>query len=156
MSKAKKGTTPTYKTPQKQSIAGDTPPPSTVFQPALDLPSVSQDPPVNDGLFRKIFWGLSLSLIIGMPLLSTQYGITADEWGNKAYGELCLDYFTSLGEKKEALSYAPRGGEVMYCYGPTLDLISAAIYRTTGADPYTAHYAFADGSAHHRFQRFDG
>lgn len=83
---------------------------------------------------------MALALIIGMPLLSTQYGITADEWGNKAYGELCLDYFTSLGEKKEALSYAPRGGEVMYCYGPTLDLISAAIYKTTGSDPYTVRH----------------
>ncbi|MCP1382329.1 tetratricopeptide repeat protein [Runella salmonicolor] len=140
MSKAKKGTTPPPKPPHKQNIAGETPPSPSVFKPALDLPPVPQTPPLNDGLFRKIFWGIALALLIGMPLLSTQYGITADEWGNKAYGELCLDYFTSLGEKKEALSYAPRGGEVMYCYGPTLDLISAAIYRTTGADPYTIRH----------------
>ncbi len=140
MSKAKKGNTPPYKAPQKQNVAGETPVTSSAFQPSLDLPVGPQTPPLEDGLFRKIFWGIAFALLIGMPILSTQYGITADEWGNKAYGELCLDFFTSLGEKKDALSYAPRGGEVMYCYGPTLDLLSAAIYRTTGADPYTVRH----------------
>jgi tetratricopeptide (TPR) repeat protein len=140
MSKSKKGTPQPIKTPQKQQV--EPAPVSILSQESfsgepLQSPKI---PIVNNALFRKIFWGIALVLLIGMPLLSTQYGITADEWGNKAYGELCLDYFTSLGQKKDALSYAPRGGEVMYCYGPTLDVISAAIYRTTGSEPYTVRH----------------
>ena len=136
MSKSKKGNPPHPKVVHKQTV-DTTDAPANFTIPPLQAPNV---PPVNNLLFRKIFWSIVLVLLIAMPLLSTQYGITADEWGNKAYGELCLDYFTSLGEKKEALSFAPRGGEVMYCYGPTLDLISAAIYRTTGSDPYTIRH----------------
>ncbi len=140
MSKSKKGLPQSIKAPQKQQVE----PASSTVLSSESFSGVEAktpvNPAINDQLFRKIFWGIALVLLVGMPILSTQYGITADEWGNKAYGELCLDYFTSFGEKKEALTYAPRGGEVMYCYGPTLDLISAAIYRTTGADPYTIRH----------------
>ena len=114
MSKSKKGTPQPIKTPQKQQV--EPTPVSVLSQESFSGEPLqsTQIPAVNNALFQKIFWGIALVLLIGMPLLSTQYGITADEWGNKAYGELCLDYFTSLGQKKDALSYAPRGGEVMY------------------------------------------
>ncbi len=140
MSKSKKGNPQPAKPTQKQQVIPVEP---SILSTQSFVAEATSKPPiakVNNALFRKIFWGLALVLLIGMPILSTQYSITADEWGNKAYGELCLDYFTSLGQKKDALTYAPRGGEVMYCYGPTLDLISAAIYRTTGADPYTVRH----------------
>lgn len=140
MAKSKKGNQqPPKITPKPQNEPIDIP---EKVNDGFRIPSppIVELPSVNDSLYRKIFWGIALVLLITMPLLSTQYSITADEWGNKAYGELCLDYFTSLGQKKEALSYAPRGGEVMYCYGPTLDLISAAIYRTTGSEPYTVRH----------------
>lgn len=140
MAKSKKPAPSAAKPTQKQTVS-ETPssPPVTSWTPPAP-PAERPKIAVNNALFRKIFWGTALCLLLFMPILSTQYGITADEWGNKAYGELCLDFFTSLGEKKEALSYAPRGGEVMYCYGPTLDLVSAAIYRTTGADPFTVRH----------------
>ncbi|MFN4144491.1 MAG: tetratricopeptide repeat protein [Runella sp.] len=140
MSKSKKGVPPSPKNPPKQSVV----PAATPILPKENTQSAASShlahPVEVSPVFKKIFWGLALVLLIGMPMLSTQYGITADEWGNKAYGELCLDYFLSGGTKKEALDYAPRGGEVMYCYGPTLDLVSAAIYQTTGVDPYTIRH----------------
>ena len=140
MSKSKKTPQQLPKLAQKQEVTPTRPVVDAGLSFALDASQSQPIQPVSDGLFRKIFWGIALFLLVFMPFLSTQYGITADEWGNKAYGELCLDYFTSLGQKKEALTFAPRGGEVMYCYGPTLDLISAAIYRPLGLNPYTVRH----------------
>ena len=129
-----------------------TPPPAQKPVPNVQATLVSWTAPVEtsapvvpvkprlDALFRKIFWGVALFLLVFMPVLSAQYGITADEWVNKAYGEECLHFFTSWGENKTAVNYAPRGGEVQYCYGPTLDLISAAIYRTFNLEPYLVRH----------------
>ena len=121
------------------------PQPKNVISPPVEIATAPTETlPFDDGIYKKIFWGIAIFLFISMPILSTQYGITADEWGNKAYGELCLDFFTSLGQKKEALNYAPKNGEVMYCYGPTLDLVSAALYKTFNLPPYpTRHVLLA-------------
>jgi tetratricopeptide (TPR) repeat protein len=141
MAKSKKTPQPAAKPVQKPNTtapepiaAAWTPPPSTQTLP--DFPAK----PRLDGLFRKIFWGVSLFLLVVMPILSTQYGITADEWVNKAYGEECLKFFTSLGQDKAAVNYSPRGGEVQYCYGPTLDVLSAAIYQTLNVEPYMVRH----------------
>ncbi len=102
----------------------------------------SIEQPFDDGLYRKIFWSIVLTLLVAMPLLSLQYGITADEWVHKKYGELCLDFFKTLGQNKEAVGYAPKNGEVMYCYGPTLDVFAAIFYQTFHLPPYTIRHIF--------------
>lgn len=118
-----------------------TPQPSPI-QP-ISNPVVEAAPssmPFDDSIYKKSFWGIAIVLLITMPLLSTQYGITADEWVYKSYGEMCLNYFTSFGKIKDAVNYAPRGGEVMYCYSPAIDLISAGIYRAFNLPPYPVRH----------------
>lgn len=136
MAKSKK----TPSSPQKPPISAAQPTATSWTAPVESpAPTVATKPRL-DALFRQIFWGIALFLVVFMPVLSTQYGITADEWVNKAYGEECLRFFTSFGENKTAVNYAPRGGEVQYCYGPTLDLISAAIYQTFNLEPYLVRH----------------
>ena len=136
MSKSKKTAQSLPKPAQKQALDPVSSAPVSWSAAAQAQANEVNTTPRLDALFRKIFWGMALFLLVFIPFLSLQYGITADEWVNKAYGEECLNFFTSFGQNKAAVNYSPRGGEVQYCYGPTLDLISAAIYRPLGIDPY--------------------
>lgn len=67
-------------------------------------------------LFRSVFSICSLLLLILMPYLSFDYGITADEDVQQNYGELVLKYFETDGVDGEALQY-----KNLYLYGGLFD-----------------------------------
>ncbi len=70
--------------------------------------------------FRLLFVVLSLLLLIGMPMLSFDFGVTGDEEVQKVYGEKILSYFESNGEDDSALNY-----KNLYFYGGLFDYIAA-------------------------------
>ncbi len=90
-----------------------------VAQPVRDLQARSYN--AKDPSFYRLFFVLlMLGLMIGMPMLSSDYGITGDEHLQKEYGEKVLAYFQTDGENQEALSY-----KNLYYYGGLFDYLTA-------------------------------
>ncbi len=77
--------------------------------------------------FRLLFAVLTIILLVIMPSLSFDYGITGDEEVQKIYGELLLDYYESDGENEEALSY-----KNLYYYGGLFDYTAAWFNKHIG------------------------
>lgn len=89
-----------------------------ISEPLSDFKAKSWGP--DPSYFRLLFLGLSLLLLVGMPLLSFDYGITGDEEVQKVYGEKLLSYYESDGEDDSALSY-----KNLYYYGGLFDYTAA-------------------------------
>ncbi len=93
---------------------------------------------VNDPSYYRLgFVLLSVFIAILMPILSFDFGITADEPVQKKYGDLVLKYFQSNGKDKGALTYSN-----LYYYGGLFDYISAWVSQKISAwDAYdTRHF----------------
>jgi len=86
-------------------------------------------------LFKKIFFWSSLALLIIMPLLSFNYGITGDELVHKTNGENVLKYLTSGGKDTTYRHY-----KNLYLYGGLFDASAAAVYENVGGDPYNVRH----------------
>lgn len=93
-----------------------------VIQPLKDLRQPR--PATESSLFRFLFVLVSLLLLIGMPWLSSDYGITGDEEVQRIYGEKVLAYFQSDGENREALNY-----KNLYYYGGLFDYLAAYLHQ---------------------------
>ncbi|MEL6863226.1 MAG: glycosyltransferase [Bacteroidota bacterium] len=82
--------------------------------------------------YRLLFFLTSVLLLVLMPMLSFDYGITADEEVQKIYGEKILAYFETDGEDQSALSY-----KNLYYYGGLFDYMAAWLNENIGGlDPY--------------------
>ena len=51
-------------------------------------------------IYRFLFAFLMIALLVLMPVLSPDYGISGDEYAQKVYGELIVEHFNSDGEYK--------------------------------------------------------
>lgn len=90
----------------------------------------------KEGLFRKIFFGMSLFLLIIMPILSFDFGITGDELVHKQNGENVLKYLKTGGADTTYRTY-----KNLYLYGGLFDASAAMIYeRMPNADPYNIRH----------------
>jgi tetratricopeptide (TPR) repeat protein len=76
-------------------------------------------------LFRFSFALLALIMFVGMPWLSTDFGITADEVVQKTYGDHLLDWYDTDGQDIEAMTYKD-----LYNYGGLFDYMAARTYTT--------------------------
>jgi len=56
-------------------------------------------------IFRLLFAVLAIGLLIAMPLLSPDFGISGDEQTQHVYGQKLVKYYQSNGENKEALEF---------------------------------------------------
>jgi len=91
---------------------------------------------VKEPLFKKVFFGISVLLLILMPLLSFDYGITGDELVHKQNGENVLKYLTSGGADTTYRTY-----KNLYLYGGLFDASAAMIYENMpSADPYDVRH----------------
>ncbi|MEZ5038293.1 MAG: glycosyltransferase [Saprospiraceae bacterium] len=70
--------------------------------------------------FKLLFLLLALGLLVAMPILSFDYGITGDEEVQKIYGEKVLNYYETNGEDDSALNY-----KNLYYYGGLFDYAAA-------------------------------
>ncbi len=90
----------------------------------------------KEGLFKKIFFGMSLFLLIIMPILSFDFGITGDELVHKQNGENVLNYLKTGGADTTYRTY-----KNLYLYGGLFDASAAMIYeRMPNADPYNVRH----------------
>lgn len=96
-----------------------------VGEPLQDIKARSwgEDP----SYFRLLFFILSLFLLVAMPLLSFDYGISGDEEVQKIYGEKLLSYYETDGEENSALSY-----KNLYYYGGLFDYTAAWLNKNIG------------------------
>lgn len=87
-------------------------------------------------IYRFLFAFLILSLLVLMPVLSADYGISGDEYVQKLYGELIVEHFNSDGEyklpddfpeakyrKNNAMNMVPN----LWLYGGGFDYFAAKI-----------------------------
>ncbi len=82
--------------------------------------------------YRLLFLVSSLVLLVALPMLSFDYGITGDEEVQKIYGEKLLSYYETDGEENSALSY-----KNLYYYGGLFDYTAAwANKHIGGLDEY--------------------
>ena len=79
---------------------------------------------VKEPLFKKVFFGISVLLLIIMPLLSFDYGITGDELVHKQNGENVLKYLATGGVDTTYRTY-----KNLYLYGGLFDASAAMIYE---------------------------
>jgi len=91
---------------------------------------------IKESLFKKLFWGLSLLVFIGMPLLSSDFGITGDELVHKQNGENVLKYLQTGGADTTYRTY-----KNLYLYGALFDASAAMVYENMpNTDPYTVRH----------------
>lgn len=76
-------------------------------------------------LFRFVFGLMIVLMFVGMPWLSSDYGITADEVVQKTYGDHLLDWYESDGKDIEVMTYKD-----LYNYGGLFDYMAARTYTT--------------------------
>lgn len=90
-------------------------------------------------IYRFLFALLSLVLLFAMPYLSSDYGITADEYVQKTYGDHVLSYFETDGVNGEALTY-----QNLYLYGGLFDYMTAWLHKHffTSWDIYEMRHFF--------------
>lgn len=98
-------------------------------------------------IYRLLFAVLTVALLVTMPMLSFDYGITGDEHAQKVYGELINEHFASGGDYvqeggmydgQNALTMKPN----LWLYGGLFDYIAAKLYRTFGTEPYQTRHFF--------------
>lgn len=106
---------------------------------------VLQEPDLQNPIYKKVFWGVSILFLLLMPALSFQYGIAGDETDMHFYGQDVLKYYTSGGEDRsfEAGSkYNPNG--ILKYYGGLFDIIAEGtnnLFGLTESNPYaTRHF----------------
>ncbi len=100
----------------------------------------------QSNLFKYIFIGVAVLLFFVRPYFSKDFGPSSDEIYHKALGDLSYDYVTSLGKNDSVFRYILNSREdasVILNYGPLLEVVSAAVYKNLGTDPYpTRHFVF--------------
>lgn len=79
----------------------------------------------ESALYRLLFAGLAAFLLIAMPLLSFDFGMTGDEYVQHIYGGLVNDYI--FQGKKDALTYKD-----LYNYGGGFDFVAEWFNRNIG------------------------
>ena len=98
----------------------------------------------QEKLFHYAFIIVAVSIFIIRPLFSSNFGPSGDELTHKALGDLSYDYLTTFGHNDSLFRYDPTSGRedpaLLQNYGPLLEVISAAIYKNTGANPYQTRH----------------
>ncbi|MFK7948796.1 MAG: glycosyltransferase [Saprospiraceae bacterium] len=94
--------------------------------------STHNEPPI----YRFLFGLLMVILLVMMPMLSSDYGISGDEYAQKVYGELIVEHFDSDGEYKlpdnhprypgqNAMNMQPN----LWLYGGGFDYMAAKVNK---------------------------
>jgi 4-amino-4-deoxy-L-arabinose transferase-like glycosyltransferase len=79
----------------------------------------------NHPIYRLLFSAMLIVILVGLPILSFDYGITWDEPEDRAYFKEVLAYFQTFGEDKRCLDTDLKLHEHLVNYGPFVNLITA-------------------------------
>lgn len=96
-------------------------------------------------LFYYAFIAVAVLIFFIRPMYSNYFGPSGDEISHKGLGDLSYDYIASGGKNDSVFRFDPTGGRedisLMQNYGPLLEVVSAAIYKNAGTNPYlTRHF----------------
>lgn len=91
----------------------------------------------QDPLYRKIFWGAALVMLVVTVILSLGSGINADDEYQDDYSNKLVSYYTTFGKDTSALNI-PRGN--MHWYGGFFDLTTGLVNKALGYDEYDTGY----------------
>jgi Flp pilus assembly protein TadD len=89
----------------------------------------------------KIFYGISLILMLSMIAMSYNFAPSNDERYNVPYADLSLDYYTSFGTNDTVLTTTTKMDPVMKHYGIAIELPAHAISRWVGLDLFGIRHA---------------
>ncbi|KAF0247580.1 MAG: hypothetical protein FD167_3020 [bacterium] len=97
---------------------------------------------VNEELYKKVFWIISVLMLIIMVYQSRNYGMNWDEYWFKDYGEDVLNFYLSLGQDRTLETKARSATyETVAYYGGLVELIVAIINRYfSNRDPFDNHH----------------
>lgn len=107
---------------------------STARNWSLDRPSVASP---NDSLYRKIFLGTGLLLLLTLIFLSLGSGINQDDEYQVDYSEKLVSYYATAGQDTSALNI-PKGN--MQLYGGFFDLTTGFVNKALGYDTLDRGY----------------
>ncbi|MDD5672222.1 MAG: hypothetical protein PHN49_11335 [Candidatus Omnitrophica bacterium] len=82
--------------------------------------------PSDQRPYRNLFILTGALLLIILPVLSFDFGITWDEWMQSHYGRLVLRFLLSGGQNHDFMNFA----ETAYLYGGFFDTITGLVYAT--------------------------
>jgi hypothetical protein len=128
--------------PQAQSPRERTAPSPTrvpAAKPKPLRPPVEKEAIVSaqDPLYRRIFWGTSLLMLLITTVLSLGSGINADDEYQNDYSNKLVNYYTTAGQDTAALNI-PRGN--MHLYGGFFDLVTGMVNKALSYDEYDVAY----------------
>ncbi len=117
---------------EKEVIKKDT------LNPSFQGPVNTSTP--QDGLLKKIFYGLSAFMLIIMMFMSVGAGINEDDKYQNNYAQALYKYYTTFGKDTTALNYSSAEGS-MHFYGGFFDLTATVINVALGSNnPDTVAY----------------
>jgi hypothetical protein len=116
---------------------------ATASKPFFDFGNVLTQH--QEKIFRYAFIIVAILIFVIRPLFSSHFGPSGDELTHKALGDLSYDYLTSFGKNDSLFRFDPTGGRedpaLLQNYGPLLEVVSAAVYKNAGTNPYeTRHF----------------
>lgn len=92
--------------------------------------------------WKRIFIFSAILVLALMTVISFWYGISGDEIDMNNYGKAILDFYTSMGGKKNALAMPKeldRDG-VLHYYGGFFDLVAALVNKVSPLEEYTTRH----------------
>lgn len=89
-------------------------------------------------LWKRLFTGMAVLILVIMPYLSKDYGMSGDEWLQIEYGEHIWNYF--VNGDKQALDYSQMSLQYqnMEFYGGMFDFAMAAMHKAFPSVPLLA------------------
>ncbi|MEY3243188.1 MAG: hypothetical protein RIR11_4627 [Bacteroidota bacterium] len=100
----------------------------------LDRPPLAQD---DDGLLRKIFYGIALFALVCMVFMSFGVGINADDKFQNDYSLKLVEYYGTMGKDTSAL-FVKDGN--MHLYGGFFEIVTGFVNKAAGLKPNDIGY----------------
>ncbi len=100
----------------------------------LERPSVATP---NDGLLKKIFYGVAALALVAMVYLSFGTGINADDKFQNDYSLKLVEYYGTMGQDTSAL-YVKDGN--MHLYGGFFEIVTGFVNKAAGLKPTDMGY----------------
>ncbi len=80
-------------------------------------------------IYRFLFVALAAVILVMLPMLSFDYGVTWDEPEDQAYFERVFQYFITFGEDRSCLDDSNKLNAHLVNYGPFVNLLCVAVHR---------------------------
>lgn len=91
-------------------------------------------------VFRLLFVLTALALLVLMPAVSSDFGITGDEWVQNDYGKQVYRYFTEGDKSAITPSAQKQGYEPIIYYSGGYELLNTAMYTWFGTNEWNTRH----------------